>query len=515
MTEKKLLQNKLLLHFSSVLVVLAWLVFLLHRYLGFLQAEVMYRNGQLMTTTATYIVLMLMLFITVLQGIGIVMYYKKPANKRLPLLITLTLTMTSIATIAAGSGLIEYHFSIFVVMALITMFQRRKLVLIASSIFLTQHIGGYLFFPELLCGSTTYSFLLLLIHAIFLIGITIAATVMINQTKRTDLEYAKVEKQNEEKIQELLREVKKASQHVYTDATQLQQQTERVSSASAGIAAVIEQTRAQVNETTELVTAASKTGNQLDCQMNEVERITQLIANEAQFTTKMAIEGVTTLDHVTMQQHRIEQSLYDLHQLVENVVEDSKNISYEANDIARISEQTRLLALNASIEAARAGEYGKGFQVVASEVQKLAQHSQQSTKHIFELIHEIHDKIELIQQTTMQSRTEVQKGNEMMRQTEEMFERIVTQAKSMESETEWITSIIHTAVTMTTEMNTMFETVLLANAELLEVSDKASTTSDRQLHNIEVLEQVTSYLYEIVERLNTLMQDEEDVLKLD
>ncbi|MEE1131634.1 MAG: hypothetical protein UHX00_08465 [Caryophanon sp.] len=87
MTEKKLLQNKLLLHFSSVLVVLAWLVFLLHRYLGFLQAEVMYRNGQLMTTTAAYIVLMLLLLMTVLQGAGIMMYHKSPANKRLPSLV--------------------------------------------------------------------------------------------------------------------------------------------------------------------------------------------------------------------------------------------------------------------------------------------------------------------------------------------------------------------------------------------------------------------------------------------
>lgn len=279
MTEKKLLQNKLLLHFSSVLVVFAWLVFLLHRYFGFLQAEVMYRNGQLMTTTAAYIVLTLLLLMTALQTAGIMMYYKSPANKQLPFIITLTLTLTSIATIAAGSGLVEYHFSIFVVMALITMFQRKKLVLMASGIFLTQHIGGYLFFPELLCGSTTYSFLLLLIHAVFLIGITIAASVMINQTKRTEVEHEKAQKQSEQKIQALLSEVKSASQLIYEDATQLQQQTERVTNASIGIAAVIEQTSAQIDETTELVTSASETGNQLDCQMHEVERITQMRRN--------------------------------------------------------------------------------------------------------------------------------------------------------------------------------------------------------------------------------------------
>lgn len=66
-------------------------------------------------------------------------------------------------------------------------------------------------------------------------------------------------------------------------------------------------------------------------------------------------------------------------------VDAMKEITTTIGAIEEIAYQTNLLALNAAIEAARAGENGKGFSVVASEVRKLAEKSQEASRKISEL----------------------------------------------------------------------------------------------------------------------------------
>lgn len=73
----------------------------------------------------------------------------------------------------------------------------------------------------------------------------------------------------------------------------------------------------------------------------------------------------------------------------QHIAESDKIIKY-FNDI---SKQTKILGINASIESARAGEHGKGFSVVAMEVQKLANNSGEFAKEIYIILTKLSEEI--------------------------------------------------------------------------------------------------------------------------
>ena len=81
-----------------------------------------------------------------------------------------------------------------------------------------------------------------------------------------------------------------------------------------------------------------------------------------------------------------------MNQFAENfskLLHQVEQIKTWANEIGEISNQTRMLSLNASIEAARAGEYGKGFSVVAEEIGKLSDGTDHLTNRVREAVQEL------------------------------------------------------------------------------------------------------------------------------
>ncbi len=100
-------------------------------------------------------------------------------------------------------------------------------------------------------------------------------------------------------------------------------------------------------------------------------------------------EGSRAVSNAIAGMNGIRDQIQDTAKRIKRLGESSQQIGEIVELISDITEQTNVLALNAAIQAASAGEAGRGFTIVAEEVQRLAERSAKATKQISTLIHMI------------------------------------------------------------------------------------------------------------------------------
>jgi methyl-accepting chemotaxis protein len=392
MQDKK---NFLMLLFSSVAVILNVIVFTITRLGGPIQHSAGHHSSGYVKTDSIVMGQNIFLIITLLFiAAGIYTYYKNKEHPVLPWINILTLTFSSMSIISGSGGAVEFHFSIFMVIAVAAYYENIKYILLMTALFAVQHLAGFLFAPELIFGAESYSFLMLIIHATFLILTSSATSLQIHskQTITTQLEAAKKEK--EERLFDLIQQVQAISQHVHSTST-----------------AVSDKSEIHVRTNQRMHNAFEQVIGGLGNQMNSIElvevnlkNINQSIQDAFKSSNRMKDSAGATEQAMAISQERVS-VLQEFNQQILKVVTSTFNTMSElkqstakahgmSNMIQDVADQTNLLALNASIEAARAGEHGKGFAVVANEIRKLSIRSRTAAAEIQSIMTAIHGESE-------------------------------------------------------------------------------------------------------------------------
>ncbi len=149
-------------------------------------------------------------------------------------------------------------------------------------------------------------------------------------------------------------------------------------------------------------TVAIRTGEQLELvkknlsviesnneQMQEIDKAMLSIKTMLDETVEISKRGITNLDDYSNDMSAITTELENSNKILTKFNDEIKRISEVGEFIIGISEQLKLLALNASIEAARAGQSGKGFAVVADEMNEMSEKTKEGMVTINEILGEV------------------------------------------------------------------------------------------------------------------------------
>ncbi|MCT4621942.1 MAG: methyl-accepting chemotaxis protein [Marinisporobacter sp.] len=178
-----------------------------------------------------------------------------------------------------------------------------------------------------------------------------------------------------EHLREQTKEIIHVANVLATSVSEITASLTQVTSGAAETSSAVSETTATVEEVKQTVHVSNEKTKNVSNSAKESLEISK-IGNKA---TEDTLEGMYAIN---TQMQEIAESIIALS-------EQSQNISELIESVDAISEQSNILAVNASIEAAKAGEHGKGFSIVAQEIRNLAEQSKQGTKQVRNILKEI------------------------------------------------------------------------------------------------------------------------------
>lgn len=282
--------------------------------------------------------------------------------------------------------------------------------------------------------------------------------------------------------------------------------TEDVSNSQKDLVEISECTELVKNNMSNIMEGAKKQQEQTDNVTSVSEKLqegfeklelqSKQMIQQADKSFQLGREGSDKVEHL---QQQSEQTLKDIQCTVDDIYalrEQSENIQSIISTITSISDETELLALNASIEAARAGEQGKGFAIVAQQISRLASSSNDATGDISNIILEITKKvIETVEKANNIRGAYLSQMN-YVEEVDTAFQNMNAMIRNLEHEAGEFGTLME-------EMSELGKQIVEASENIAQISDG---TSQMSMESKETLERENENLKQFMEKLSKLAE---------
>ena len=232
----------------------------------------------------------------------------------------------------------------------------------------------------------------------------------------------RIEIRSTDEVADLAGNINQVFARLYQLAGEVQGASFQVGASSAEISAASKQMLEGLRDQTLKIESSTAAVTELSASIQQV-------AANAVEATKVAEKSNLAVTAAVDRMQQIRGSVEEAAERMHELGASSKRIGNIVEVIRQISEQTSLLALNASIEAAHAGEQGRGFAVVADEVSSLARRVGQSAKDIESLIQTIKEQTADAVGSMQVGSREVEGGTELVTNTLNDLQQLISVVK--------------------------------------------------------------------------------------
>ena len=288
----------------------------------------------------------------------------------------------------------------------------------------------------------------------------------------------------------------KASDEMYKNASNMNETTEQVDMAVGEIA---QGATSQADQTQ----GASENVLSIGDMIEDAEKRTTLLSDTAEKMKTSGNTAVGILDELSETNERTRKSIDDISKQTRATNQSAGKIKEATTIISNIADETNLLSLNASIEAARAGDAGRGFSVVATQIQQLADQSATSAKQIEDIVEELISDSDKAVKTMNSVKEVIAQQSEDVERTKDAFADVST---GIEASLDAVSVISNKMTQMDTARRNVVDTVssLSAIAEENAASTEECSASVSSITSIaESIEDASKELHEIADGLNS------------